>query len=236
VNSFMPNSKTYSSLQEFLDSLQENCLLLARHGESDWNSVDLIQGQQDRPLSPLGFKQRKDLFFLLQSVVIARIFTSTFQRTIQTALPISEEKKIPLKRMPELNEAKLGIFEGENKTIFSDNFSKEMYQSFLDDEINFILPGGGENLKKVDMRISGPITKILNAVESSGHTLLVGHRNVNKMIVKNLLGLSLVDGYSVEHKHNCLYIYAPKKEQIFFTKITSPNNNIKIVSGYEQIN
>ena len=114
----MLNNQTYSSLQEFLDRLQENCLLLARHGESDWNAIGLIQGQQDRPLSPVGFKQRKNLFFLLQPVTIARIFSSTLQRTIQTALPISEEKNIPIERMPALNEAKLGVFEGENKILF----------------------------------------------------------------------------------------------------------------------
>ena len=231
----MLNSQTYSSLQEFLDRLQENCLLLARHGESDWNSIGLIQGQQDRPLSPAGYKQRKNLFFLLQPVTIARIFTSTLQRTIQTALPISEEKKIPIERMPALNEAKLGVFEGENKTFFSDAFSKKMYQSFLDDEINVILPGGGENLKMVDMRIAQPVSILLDAVESSGHTLVVGHRNVNKMIIRNLLELSFDEGYLVEHKHNNLYVYAPKTKKIFFTRIGNPGETIKIEPGYKKI-
>ncbi|NQT69630.1 MAG: histidine phosphatase family protein [Desulfobacteraceae bacterium] len=231
----MPNSQTYNSLQEFLDRLQENCLLLARHGESDWNSIDLIQGQQDRPLSPAGYKQRKNLFFLLQPVTLARIFTSTLQRTIQTAQPISEEKKIPIERMPALNEAKLGVFEGENKTFFSDDFSKKMYQSFLDDEINVMLPGGGENLKMVDMRIAQPVTMFLDAVASSGHTLVVGHRNVNKMIMRNLLGLSLEEGYRVEHKHDCLYVFAPKIRQIFFTRIGNPGTTIEIEPGYKKI-
>ena len=236
VNSAMPNSQTYNSLQEFLDRLQENCLLLARHGESDWNSIDLIQGQQDRPLSPAGYKQRKNLFFLFQPVTLARIFTSTLQRTIQTAQPISEEKKIPLERMPELNEAKLGVFEGENKTFFSDDFSKKMYQSFLDDEINMILPGGGENLKMVDMRIAQSVTMFLDSVASSGHTLVVGHRNVNKMIMRNLLGLSLEEGYQVEHKHNWLYVYVPKMRQIFFTRIGHPGTIIELEPGYKKIN
>jgi probable phosphoglycerate mutase len=231
----MLNSQTYNSLQEFLDRLQENCLLLARHGESDWNSIDLIQGQQDRPLSPAGYKQRKNLFFLLQPVTLARIFTSMLQRTIQTAQPISEEKKIPLERMPALNEAKLGVFEGENKTFFSDDFSKKMYQSFLDDEINMMLPGGGENLKMVDMRIAQPVTMFLDAVASSGHTLVVGHRNVNKMIIRNLLGLSFEEGYHVEHKHNCLYVYAPKIRQIFFTRIGNPGTIIELEPGYKKI-
>ena len=231
----MLNSQTYSSLQEFLDSLQENCLLLARHGESDWNSIGLIQGQQDRPLSPAGYNQRKNLFSLLQPVTLARIFTSALQRTIQTALPISEEKKIPLERMPALNEEKLGVFEGENKTFFSDDFSKKMYQSFLDDEINVMLPGGGENLKMVDMRIAQPVSILLDAVESSGHTLVVGHRNVNKMIIRNLLELSFDEGYQVEHKHNNLYVYAPKIRKIFFTRIGNPGKIIEIEPGYKKI-
>ncbi len=231
----MLNSQTYSSLQEFLDRLQENCLLLARHGESDWNSIDLLQGQQDRPLSPAGYKQRKNLFFLLQPVTLARIFTSTLQRTIQTALPISEEKKIPLEKMPALNEEKLGVFEGENKAFFSDDFSKKMYQSFLDDEINVILPGGGENLKMVDMRVAQPVSILLDAVESSGHTLVVGHRNVNKMIIRNLLELSFDEGYQVEHKHNNLYVYAPKIRKIFFTRIGNPGKTIEIEPGYKKI-
>ena len=234
VNSVKPNSQTYSSLQAFLDRCQENCLLLARHGLSDWNTLNIIQGQQDRPLSPLGFQQRKDLFFMMQPVKLARIFTSTLQRTIQTALPISEEKKIPLEKMPELNEAKLGVFEGENKQSFADDFSKKMYQSFLDDEVNVILPGGGENLKMVDERIAQPVALFLDAVKLSGHTLVVGHRNVNKMIIRRLLGLSLEEGYQVEHKNNYLYVYASKKGEIFSVRFAKPGDIIEIESGYKK--
>lgn len=80
----------YPSLSSFLEELKENCLLLARHGETDWNSKSLIQGQQDRPLSPKGFQQRKNLFFCLRQVQISKIYTSQLQRTIQTAQPLSE--------------------------------------------------------------------------------------------------------------------------------------------------
>ena len=231
----MPHKQAYRSLQEFLERLQENCLLLARHGESDWNAMDIIQGQQDRPLSLAGFKQRKNLFFLLQPVTLARIFTSTLQRSIQTALAISEEKRIPLETMPELSEAKLGIFVGESKVAFSDDFSKKIYQAFLDDEINVILPGGGENLKMVDMRIAKPVTIFLDAVKSSGHTLVIGHRNVNKMIIGKLLGLSFPQAYRVEHKNSFLYVYAPKSQQIFSIEIGNPDTIIRIEQGYKEI-
>ncbi len=95
----------FSSFELFLRERRQACLLLARHGETDWNALGLIQGQQDRPLSLEGFRQRKNLFFRLRDVPLARIYTSALLRTIQTALPLSEEKKIPLEIVPALNEA-----------------------------------------------------------------------------------------------------------------------------------
>ncbi len=225
----------YPALQNFLDTLPQNCLLLARHGETDWNALELIQGQQDRPLNPKGFQQRKSLFFHLQPVPLAKIYTSALQRTIQTAQPLSEEKKIPISIMPALNEAKLGVFEGEHKLNFSDDYSRKMYEAFLRDEINVTLPGGGENLKAVHARIQNPLQEILRSVAQDGHVLLVAHRNVNKMLLQSLLDLSFEAGYRVEHLNNWLYIFEPQSKDIYLLKIKSPLGEVEIISGYEEI-
>ena len=225
----------YSSLKDFLYELKQNCLLIARHGETDWNTLGFIQGQQDRPLSPKGFQQRKNLFFHLQSLPLAKIYTSALERTIQTAQPLSEEKKIPITIVPELNEVKLGVFEGEHKIDFSDNYSAELYKEFLQDEINVVLPGGGENLKTVYDRIQNPLQEILRSVAQEGHVLVVAHRNINKMLVKNLLGLGFQAGYRVEHKNNWLYIYATQHHEIYLMKIKNPVGDVEIFPGYEEI-
>lgn len=225
----------YPSLTAFLDELQQNCLLLARHGETDWNALGLIQGQQDRPLSPKGFQQRKKLFFHLQAVPLAKIYCSSLQRTLQTVQPLSEEKGIPIIIIPELNEAKLGVFEGEHKVNFADEHSRIMYQTFLRDEINVILPGGGENLRAVHARIQKPIKEILHSVGHDGHVLVVGHRNVNKMLVQSLLGLDFEAGYRVEHRNHWLYIFAPQSNEIYLMKIQSPAGEVEIASGYDEI-
>ena len=225
----------YSSLKDFLHKLRQNCLLLARHGETDWNALQLIQGQQDRPLSLKGFMQRKNLFFHLQSLPLVKIYTSALQRTIQTAQPLSDEKQIPLTIIPDLNEVKLGVFEGEHKIDFSDDYSAKLYKEFLRDEINVTLPGGGENLKTVHARIQKPLQNILRSVSQKGHVIVVGHRNINKMLIKSLLGLEYEAGYRVEHRNNWLYIFAPQRREIYLMKIKSPVGDVEIIPGYEEI-
>ena len=228
-------TNSYPSLHAFLAELDEFCLLLARHGETDWNARGIIQGQQDRPLSLKGFEQRKNLFYLLHPIMLGRIICSQLQRTIQTALPISVENGLPLEQKAEFNEARLGIFEGQFKNEFADEFSRATYQAFLDDEINIILPGGGESLKMVDARVSGLVSAIVADVADAGHTLIVGHRNVNKMIVRNLLDLNFEEGYQVEHKNDWLYLFAPQQREIFLIEVPSPTEPIQVHAGYETI-
>jgi broad specificity phosphatase PhoE len=227
--------RNYPSLHDFLTELNENCLLLARHGETDWNAMRIIQGQQDRPLNPRGFEQRRRLFFLLNHISLSRICCSTLQRTIQTAIPISMDRNVILEQKPELNEAGLGVFEGQHKEDFSDVFSKTCYQSFLDDEVNVALPGGGESLRMVDKRVRSIVGSCIDTVLSSGHVLIVGHRNINKMIVKNLVDLTVEEGYQVEHKNSWLYLFAPQKSELFLVKIPAPQESIQVRSGYEEI-
>ena len=65
--------------------------------------------------------------------------------------------------------------------------------------------------------------------------LIVGHRNVNKMIIKNLMGLSFEQAYQVEHKNSWLYLFFPKKGALFLIRIPTPRDLIQIQSGYEKI-
>ena len=224
-------SGDFDNLQAFLLRLNESCLLMARHGETDWNAGNLIQGQQDRPLSPLGYQQRKDLFYMLLDVPIVHIYTSQLQRAIETAPPISEEKQITLQSFQALNEAKLGVFEGEHKVYFADAYSKQIYTDFLRDEVNIALPGGGENLKMVYERIKSDVDQIVNEIADSGHSLVVTHRNVSKMIIKHLLDLSFAEGFGLEHKNDWLYIFGAESRQLFVTDIPSPGNKIRIQVG-----
>jgi broad specificity phosphatase PhoE len=193
--------------------------------------MKINQGQQDRPLNVKGFEQRKNLFFMLNQVSLSRICCSALQRTILTANPISLERDIPLEEKPELNEVRLGVFEGQHKDV-PDDSSGVCYQSFLDDEVNVAPPGGGESLWMATERIRPVVASCIETVVSSGHVMIVGHRNINKMIVRQLMSLSIEEGYRVEHKNSWLYVFAPLSSGQFLVPIPAPHEPIEVYAGY----
>ena len=73
---------------------------------------------------------------------------------------------------------------------------------------------------------------LLVAVELKRNVLIVAHRNVNNMLIRNLLNLTLEEGYRVESKNNWLYVFAPRERDIFLVELNSPTGNLKIGSGY----
>src|SRR4029078_7240591 len=63
-------------------------VLLARHGQSEWNAVGRWQGQADPPLSDLGRKQALVAADRIGTVDV--IVSSDLERAVQTAFIISE--------------------------------------------------------------------------------------------------------------------------------------------------
>jgi broad specificity phosphatase PhoE len=60
-------------------------ILLARHGETDWNRENRFQGRADPPLNEAGREQARELSVLLASEPLAAVFTSPLQRAAETA-------------------------------------------------------------------------------------------------------------------------------------------------------
>lgn len=88
-------------------------IIVARHGETDWNRVGKWQGSSDIPLNPLGHDQASALANLLKGENIRYIYSSDLSRAKSTAeivrktigaYPVVEDKR--------LRERNLGKFEG----------------------------------------------------------------------------------------------------------------------------
>ena len=202
------NPTAETDLVEFIRASGPHCLIVARHGETEWNAEGRLQGQQDIPLNKRGHGQALAAARFLRSVPLDQVHSSVLRRCRQTAHPIAGANigRPKVLHSDLLKETALGILEGELKDQQSTAELTRHYQQFSKDEILYRVPNG-ENLHDVAERVRKFFVERRELLKGPGVHLIVGHRNVNKMILKHLLGLSFEEGFRVEHEHQRLYLY-----------------------------
>jgi broad specificity phosphatase PhoE len=87
-------------------------LLLARHGETDWNREHRWQGHTDVPLNELGWEQARALAHELASESIAAIYSSDLRRALDTARIVADRKRVDVNVDEGLRELDFGAWEG----------------------------------------------------------------------------------------------------------------------------
>jgi broad specificity phosphatase PhoE len=87
-------------------------ILLARHGESDWNRALRWQGHADRPLTDRGRAQAEALAERLEAVELAAIYSSDLERARATACPVAERHGLDVITRVDLREVDVGSWSG----------------------------------------------------------------------------------------------------------------------------
>jgi broad specificity phosphatase PhoE len=87
-------------------------ILLARHGETDWNRERRVQGHTDRPLSAPGLAQAQELAQALESESIDGVYSSDLSRAYETAIVVAEPRGLAVVQLPGLREKHFGTWEG----------------------------------------------------------------------------------------------------------------------------
>ena len=87
-------------------------ILLARHGETDWNLESRWQGHADRPLNERGRAQALDLAELLADEPISTVYSSDLKRAHETATIVAEHIGLPVTVIPDLREVDVGEWSG----------------------------------------------------------------------------------------------------------------------------
>jgi 2,3-bisphosphoglycerate-dependent phosphoglycerate mutase len=103
-------------------------LLLARHGQSDWNAAHRWQGFADRPLTQRGRAQADELAARLAEIPLDAVYSSDLQRALDTAAAVARGHRLEPIKVPELREVDVGSWEGltreEAETRFPDKFRR----------------------------------------------------------------------------------------------------------------
>ena len=216
MNATSRNQSDETDLAGFIRDRGPHCLIVARHGETEWNVERRLQGQQDIPINSRGRSQAVATARFLRSVPLIEIHSSTLQRCQQTACPIAEANigRPNVVSSDLLKETALGVLEGEMIGRQSTAEMTRHYQDFSRDEIRYRVPNG-ENLHDVAVRVQRFFIDRYHLLKGQGTHLIVGHRNVNKMILKYLLGLSFEEGFRVEQENQRLYLYFDASKELW---------------------
>ncbi len=87
-------------------------LILARHGETDWNRDGIWQGHGDPPLNELGRRQAAELARRLADVQIDALYSSDLRRAYETATIVGRAKGLEITADPDLREMDVGSWSG----------------------------------------------------------------------------------------------------------------------------
>jgi 2,3-bisphosphoglycerate-dependent phosphoglycerate mutase len=149
-------------------------LLLARHGETDWNAEHRWQGHSDIPLNERGREQARALAEELVDEVIAAIYTSDLLRAYETAKVVAERKGMDVIVDDALRETNLGVWEGLTSTEIEERYPDD-WRVWRDGGVP--AGRGGETPGEARERIVEAAHRIA-AAHAGEQVLLVAHGGV----------------------------------------------------------
>ena len=87
-------------------------VILARHGETDWNRDHRWQGHADPPLNEMGRAQSRELVARLADVQLEAVYSSDLLRALETARAVTTAKGLQVVADPLLREIDVGEWTG----------------------------------------------------------------------------------------------------------------------------
>ena len=106
-------------------------ILLARHGETDWNREQRFQGWADPPLNATGRAQAVDLSVALIAEELAAVYSSPLRRAYETAEVVAATRGLEPVTVDALREVDVGSWSGLTRDEIEHRFP-EQYASWLD--------------------------------------------------------------------------------------------------------
>lgn len=147
-------------------------LYVARHGQTDWNSRNLVCGSTNLPLTEKGMEQAEALGERVKNLGIDVIIASPMIRAQQTAKTVSDATGLPIITDERLREHDYGAFEGVDRS--KDEYWAQKYQFAAK------FPKG-ESVLQLAQRVYNVIDDVKSTYPDKT-VLLVCHGGVSRMI------------------------------------------------------
>ena len=139
-------------------------ILLARHGETDWNAGRRVQGHTDIPLNAAGGDQARALAEELAAEPLAAVFSSDLSRALDTATAVADLHGLDVTVDPRLREKNFGTWEGLTDIEIAERFPDAHRGQW----------GDGESTEEVAERVMRVLEDI-RELHPDGPVLVVSH-------------------------------------------------------------
>jgi broad specificity phosphatase PhoE len=160
-------------------------LILARHGQTAWNVVEVFRGRSDVDLDETGLRQAELLSDYLHKRRIEAVYSSPLQRALKTARAIASRHKLKVVITQGLNDLKFGEWEGLPVTEVREKYAT-LHKEWIETPHLVEIPGG-ERLDDVTGRVLTFVNDVVT--RHKGTVVLVSHRVVHKVLILALMGL-----------------------------------------------
>jgi len=147
-------------------------LLIARHGQTDWNLTGRYQGHADTPLNETGRLQARYLASQVPKDSIVSVYSSDLVRASETAQIIASKLNLGVVVDPRLREIRLGVWEG----MYFDDIVLQYPEEWArrqNDPLN-AHPPEGESLSELADRLKEFMDEVLK-LHPNHSVLLISH-------------------------------------------------------------
>lgn len=161
-------------------------LVLLRHGRTEWNHTDRMQGQHDVHLDDVGIEQAHAAARTLGKRDFQAVYSSDLARARVTAETVAKDLDLPVVVDPRLQEIHMGSWSGKTRSEVEAEFPDfaRLYWEGKD----FRRSPEGETVAEMVERAMPALTEIVE--RHRGHdVLVVGHGFMLSQIAQHLVGI-----------------------------------------------
>jgi broad specificity phosphatase PhoE len=161
-------------------------ILLARHGQSDWNLERRWQGHADRPLTAEGRRQAELLAERLRAVQLDAIYSSDLRRARETAEVVAERQDLEVETRRDLREVDVGSWSGLTRGEAAARFP-EGHRRWEQG-----LPGwiDGESYEAMCERVAGAVRELAER-HPNERLLVVTHAGPIRAVHASAIGIGI---------------------------------------------